>query len=136
MGLFAGTEPTTRGVRDGKLAPIRADYPNSVSSFATSAYHRIDPIVYRGDPHAAFGRITAIVRAQPGIRIVEAKPGYLYAHCESKLLKFVDDLELLLDASAGVIHVRSAARLGRKDFGVNRKRVEAIRAALLAQPPS
>jgi len=28
-----------------------------------------------------------------------------------------------------VIHVRSASRVGRKDFGVNRKRVEAIRAA-------
>ncbi|MEY2896226.1 MAG: hypothetical protein RL669_495, partial [Pseudomonadota bacterium] len=29
----------------------------------------------------------------------------------------------------GVIHVRSASRLGRRDFGVNRERVEAIRAA-------
>jgi uncharacterized protein (DUF1499 family) len=29
-----------------------------------------------------------------------------------------------------VIHVRSASRIGRKDFGVNRARIEAIRAAL------
>jgi uncharacterized protein (DUF1499 family) len=32
-----------------------------------------------------------------------------------------------------VVHVRSASRLGRKDFGVNRARVEALRAALAAR---
>jgi len=40
---------------------------------------------------------------------------------------FVDDVEFLLDEKAGVIHVRSASRLGRSDFGVNRDRVETIR---------
>jgi uncharacterized protein (DUF1499 family) len=42
----------------------------------------------------------------------------------------VDDVEFCLDEKAGVIHVRSAARLGRKDFGVNRQRVKPIRATL------
>jgi len=32
-----------------------------------------------------------------------------------------------------VVHVRSASRLGRRDFGVNRRRVEEIR-ALIADP--
>jgi uncharacterized protein (DUF1499 family) len=39
----------------------------------------------------------------------------------------VDDAEFWLDPAAGVIQVRSASRLGSKDFGVNRKRIEAIR---------
>jgi uncharacterized protein (DUF1499 family) len=43
---------------------------------------------------------------------------------------FVDDVEFLLDEKARVIHVRSASRLGRKDFGVNRERIEAIRARM------
>ena len=43
---------------------------------------------------------------------------------------YVDDVELALDAAAGVIHVRSAARLGVRDFGVNRARVEALRSKL------
>ena len=50
-------------------------------------------------------------------------------------LKFTDDLELALDTSARVIHVRSASRIGRGDLGVNRKRVEAIRAAMAGGSP-
>jgi uncharacterized protein (DUF1499 family) len=45
------------------------------------------------------------------------------------MIGFVDDLELQVDAAAQVIHVRSASRLGRRDFGVNRARIEALRAA-------
>ena len=37
------------------------------------------------------------------------------------------------DRTAGVIHVRSASRLGRKDFGVNRERIEALRRQLAAK---
>jgi uncharacterized protein (DUF1499 family) len=33
-----------------------------------------------------------------------------------------------------MVELRSASRLGRKDFGVNRARIETIRAAYLAQP--
>ena len=43
---------------------------------------------------------------------------------------FVDDVEFLLDEDAKVIHVRSASRLGESDLGVNRKRIETIRAKL------
>ncbi|MDP3413597.1 MAG: DUF1499 domain-containing protein, partial [Polaromonas sp.] len=59
--------------------------------------------------------------------VVEETPGYLYAQCSTRWLRFTDDLELLLDDAARVIHVRSSSRLGRKDFGVNRARVEALR---------
>ena len=45
---------------------------------------------------------------------------------------FVDDLELQVDPTARVIHVRSASRLGHRDFGVNRARVESLRAAFAA----
>ncbi|MEO7761308.1 MAG: DUF1499 domain-containing protein [Casimicrobiaceae bacterium] len=54
-------------------------------------------------------------------------PYYLHAECSSTLVGFVDDLECLLDRKARVVHVRSAARLGLRDFGVNRARVEALR---------
>ena len=41
---------------------------------------------------------------------------------------YVDDVEFALDEKAGVIHVRSASRLGIRDMDVNRKRIESIRA--------
>jgi uncharacterized protein (DUF1499 family) len=45
-------------------------------------------------------------------------------------LGFVDDVEFALDAANSVIHVRSGSRLGVRDFGVNRIRIETIRSAV------
>jgi uncharacterized protein (DUF1499 family) len=47
-------------------------------------------------------------------------------------LGYVDDVELFYDDKAGLVHVRSASRLGRRDFGVNRSRVETLRRILIS----
>ncbi len=130
MGMFAGSRPERLGVVDGQLQPVRAQLTNAVSSFATTDYHRIAPIAAAPDPQAAFARLRGVVAGWPGATIVEERPGYLYAECRTRWMGFVDDVEFLLDERAGVIHVRSASRLGRKDFGVNRGRIEAIRARM------
>jgi uncharacterized protein (DUF1499 family) len=49
----------------------------------------------------------------------------------SRLLRFRDDVEFLL-GPGDAVQVRSASRLGYSDLGVNRKRVETIRARLTA----
>lgn len=138
LGLLKGRTPNNLGIKGGRLKPP-AHNPNSVSSQATlhpdhpfKAYADIAPLPYTGDGAAAFARAAAVVKALPGVTVVEENPGYLYAQCTTRLLKFTDDLELALDAQSKVIHVRSSSRLGRKDFGVNRARVEAIRAAFNA----
>ena len=140
-GMLRGAVPTDLGLKNGRLkAP--ADSPNSVSSQAAlhashpfRAYADIAPLAYPGDGAAAFARAVAIVKAMPGTTVVEENPGYAYAQCQTRWLKFTDDLELALDESARVIHVRSASRIGRGDLGVNRKRVEAIRAAMAGGSP-
>ena len=68
----------------------------------------------------------------PGARVVEDRADYLRVEFMTRWLRFVDDAEFWLDPASNVIHVRSASRLGRKDFGVNRARIEAIRAQLHA----
>jgi uncharacterized protein (DUF1499 family) len=59
--------------------------------------------------------------------VIREDGNYLYAEYKSALLGYVDDVELLLDEKAALVHVRSASRLGRSDFGVNRKRIEELR---------
>ncbi len=49
---------------------------------------------------------------------------------KSRVFQFIDDLELFLDPLNGIISIRSAARTGYWDFGVNRRRVEQLRHAL------
>jgi uncharacterized protein (DUF1499 family) len=136
LGLLAGKAPNDLGVKNGQLKQPAMN-PNSVSSQASQHNSHpfrndadIAPIAFTGSGAAAFDRAVAATQALPGTTVVERKPGYLYAQCQTRWLKFTDDLELLLDESAGVIQVRSASRLGQKDFGVNRARVERIRAAV------
>ena len=69
----------------------------------------------------------------PGAKVVESRDDYLYVQFSTRLMKFVDDAEFWFDPAAGVVQVRSASRLGRKDFGVNRERIESIRQALADQ---
>ena len=131
-GLLAGSaSPASPGL---PLAPINESRDNAVSSQSASPAHRIDPIRLRGEPVAAFARLLDQAAALPGVRVVERSERHLRAECESRWFRFIDDLDLVLDAPAGVAHVRSAARLGRRDFGVNRARVEALRRAHESQP--
>ncbi len=140
VGLLKGAAPSDLGVHDGKLKPPSAT-DNSVSSQAalypdhpqrTSA--AIAPLALRGDGPATVARLAQLVAAMPGARIVRSEPDYLYAQFTTPLMKFVDDVEFWFDPSAQVIQVRSASRIGERDMGVNRKRVEAVRQALAAQP--
>jgi uncharacterized protein (DUF1499 family) len=126
--VLAGQPPATLGLRDGHLAAC-PDKPNCVSSQASGDAHAVAPFAYAGDGVAAFDRLAAVVAAQERARVVTRRPGYLHAEFRSKLMGFVDDLELASDPASKVIHVRSASRLGYSDFGVNRARVDALRAA-------
>jgi len=103
-----------------------------VSSEAEDAEHRVDAFALddRVEPAVAWGGVREAVAALPRTRIVDEAPGYLRAECRSRLFRFVDDLELELRAGERRVAVRSASRVGRSDLGVNRRRVEALRAAL------
>jgi uncharacterized protein (DUF1499 family) len=138
LGLLRGTAPADLGVRDGRLRPPSAT-ANSVSSQAAlypdhpqRAYADIAPLPVRGGGPATIDRIEAIVRGMDGAKVVRREPGYLYAQFTTRVMKFVDDVEFWFDPAKDVIEVRSASRLGQKDFGVNRRRIEAVRAALTA----
>ena len=69
-----------------------------------------------------------------GAKLITSAPDYLYAQYTTPLMKFVDDVEFWFDPNANVIQVRSASRLGESDLGANRKRIEAVRAALATAP--
>ncbi len=112
------------------------DTPNCVSSQATDSAHAIAPLYYGANAADAMQRLRAIVSGMPRTRIVAAADDYLHVEFTSAILRFVDDVEFRVDASQRVIHVRSASRVGRYDFGVNRRRVEAVRRAFDGDTPS
>ncbi len=132
MGLFSGTRPDNLGVRDGRLAPPKRT-PNNVNSQLdknADAEHYIESLRYTGDARQAWAALRQVIDGMRRAKIIKSEPNYLYAEFRSKLMGYVDDTEFYLDEKAGVIHVRSASRLGSGDFGVNRERIESIRAKL------
>ena len=134
LGLLKGNRPDDLGLKDGLLKPPVKQYWNVVSSYAErqphTDYHVIAPIKFSGSGKDAFAKLETTLRNMDGLTVITRQDSYIYAECQTKVLKFVDDVEFVLDELAGVIHMRSASRLGRKDLGVNRARLEAIRAKL------
>jgi uncharacterized protein (DUF1499 family) len=123
--MFDWRRPTNLGVKDGRLAPCRRS-PNCVSSQAdpSDTAHYIAPIAFRGSMETLRKALAEL----PLATIVRAEGDYLYAEFRTPLLRFVDDVELL--RSGSLLHVRSASRLGRRDFNANRRRVEQLRALI------
>lgn len=125
----AGNRPANLGASETGLAPCPSS-PNCVSSDARDKAHQVPAFDLIVPPAEAWPVARELVSELPRTRIVHEQPGYLHAECSS-LLGFVDDLELDLRPVEGIIAVRSASRLGYWDFGVNRRRLEALRNSLI-----
>lgn len=128
---MTGSTPTNLGLTGGKLAPC-PDSPNCVSSQATDAGHAIAPFALDRSPGAAREELRQAATKLPRAKLISEQENYLHFEFRSLIFRFVDDVEFHLDAATKTIHVRSASRVGHSDLGVNRRRVEAIRALLPA----
>ena len=129
MLKLSGRRPNDLGANGGRFSAAPTWKPNWVSSQVDPGdRHYVAPFPAHGGAAAAMQKLASAVRAAPRATIVEQKDGYLYAEFSTPLMGFVDDVEFV--ASGEVIHVRSSSRLGIRDFDVNRKRVEALRAQL------
>lgn len=127
MVLTAGCsgKPAT-GLGDYGLKPCPGS-PNCVSSAAGDQKHSIAPLAYAGSREQAVARLKTALESAGTARLVAETPEYLHAEFRSRVFRFVDDVEFWFPEGEGIVHVRSASRLGYSDFGVNRKRVEALR---------
>lgn len=131
-GLLRGTRPADLGVQNGRLKPVAETSRNSVSSQATHATAKVEPLRYDGDGKAAFTLLKSVVAGMSGAALVRHESDYFHAEFSTLWLRFTDDVEFYLDEGRGVIELRSASRIGSGDWGVNRARVEAIRLAFSA----
>lgn len=82
------------------------------------------------DPSEVRRELAAAVEALPRTSIVTQSGPYLHAEARSRVLRFVDDLELYWEPGESDVAVRSESRVGRNDFGVNLRRVESLRGVL------
>lgn len=121
--------PKPVGVQDGRLAPCPPS-PNCVCSDSPAGSHQIDAFRILGEAAVVWPKVCDAIAASAGVTVVRQTSDYLHATCRTRLLRFIDDLELHLRADEDRIAVRSASRVGHSDFGANRKRIEGFRRLL------
>ena len=110
------------------LAPCPSS-PNCVSTLAPAedTRHAIAPYRYHKSRAEAKEAVKATIASLPRTKLVDEEEAYLHYEFTSWLLRFVDDVEFVVDDESKTIHFRSASRIGYGDYGVNRDRMEAIR---------
>jgi len=120
------------GLVNGSLSPCGPN-PNCVSSLVpVDSPHYIKPFEFEaGQADSEWRNLTTVVTTLGG-HLEHNAPPYLAATFTSRIFRFVDDFECVIDQAAGLIQVRAGARVGYSDLDVNRKRVEQIRNMLRA----
>lgn len=127
--LNARARPAAGGLVAGRLAAC-PDRPNCVASQDASPGQAIPPLACRRPPMEALAALASWLRGQPRVTVIRQTPEYLHAAFRTRVWGFIDDVEWLADPGAGVIHVRSASRVGYSDLGTNRRRIENLRRAV------
>ncbi len=133
---WVSTAPTL-GPLSGRLQPCPAS-PNCVCSQDPAGASEISALTCgKGTTALAeLARLKVMVLAQPRMRLLEERPGYLRFQATSALFRFKDDLEFLADETGHVLHVRSASRVGHSDLGTNRRRIETLRQKFTEAAPT
>ena len=108
-----------------------------LSDVQKTTYPDIAPAFFDLTPAQAFERALAIVR-RAGWTIVreDRTAGVINADAHSRWFGFTDDIAIRITPAedGSRVDIRSSARHGRGDFGVNAARVRDFLAALRAQP--
>ena len=127
----SGNQPSNIGIVKGTITPCPSS-PNCVSTNSTDEKHSIEPIHFTGSARKAWETLVVVVKEMKRSHIVTERDTYIHAEFTSALFRFIDDVEFSLNETTGTIAMRSASRIGHSDFGVNRKRMETIRAQFVA----
>ncbi|MFM2590880.1 DUF1499 domain-containing protein [Vibrio sp. TBV020] len=124
LGLTACSQGV-QTMTDRTASPC-GDKPNCVSTQDDREKYQLAPFIITTD--ANIDSIEAAALTLPGAKTAVKEEGYLRIECTSKIMRFTDDLELKIEGDK--LLVRSESRVGYSDFGVNRKRADALRTAL------
>jgi uncharacterized protein (DUF1499 family) len=128
IGLFSCSGRSAGlGVKNGELSPCPQS-PNCVSSQSKDEKHYIEPLHYDVPMREARETILTVIRSMKRTKMAILMDDYIRAEFVSSLFRFVDDVEFYFNDASKTIHIRSASRVGYSDLGVNRKRIEQIRA--------
>ncbi|MCC7335798.1 MAG: DUF1499 domain-containing protein [Pirellulaceae bacterium] len=111
--------------------PDCPDKPNCVCTQATRPEQAMAPLCFSGSAAEAIEQVVRQMEKLPRVGIIERRENYLHAVVSSLVFRFKDDVEFYADEQSGLLHFRSASRLGYSDMGANRRRMERLSELLI-----
>ena len=112
------------GLVNGSLSKCTTK-PNCVcSEYIDDIDHYIEPIESPNNNEIIDVSIASAAIQEIGGTIHSKTDEYVAATFTSPIFGFVDDLEIRNDRINGILHIRSASRVGYSDGGVNLQRAE------------
>jgi uncharacterized protein (DUF1499 family) len=114
---------------DTHLKPC-PESPNCVSTQTKQKRKQMGPIPFSLDFKEVIEITKSVVENLPNTHLEKESTHYLHYTFKSKIFRFTDDVEFLIDPEQKLIHFRSASRTGYSDMGVNRKRMTEITAGI------
>ena len=79
----------------------------------------------------SFEELIEILRNSPRIEIINIKEDYIHALATSRVMKFVDDIEIKKSEKGNILKVKSKSRNGFYDLGVNKRRINTLHFRLI-----
>jgi uncharacterized protein (DUF1499 family) len=118
------------GLVNNQLQPP-PNSPNCRSSMTQpdDSKHYIAPLTYTDSLEVAKKKLMNVLKSMAHSHLIKQDEQYWHFEFRTPMLKFTDDVEFYFPAEPGLIHMRSASRVGYSDWGTNLKRLETIRSA-------
>jgi len=83
------------------------------------------------DSEKAFTELVQILENTPRLEIIKKDKNYIHAIATSRIMRFIDDIEIKNLHQDNIFEIKSSSRLGFYDLGVNKRRVETLRFRLI-----
>ena len=83
------------------------------------------------DSEKAFTELIQILENTPRLEIIKKEKNYIHAVATSRIMKFIDDIEIKKLSRDNIFQIKSSSRLGFYDLGVNKRRVQTLRFRLI-----
>tara|TARA_Y100000589_G_scaffold238054_1_gene225443 strand:- start:1263 stop:1706 length:444 start_codon:yes stop_codon:yes gene_type:complete len=79
----------------------------------------------------SFIELIEILENTPRVKIIAIQKDYLHALATSRIMKYVDDIEVKKNEKDNTLNVKSESRKGFYDLGVNKRRINTLHFRLL-----
>ena len=79
----------------------------------------------------SFKELIDILKNTPRTRIINVQEDYLHALSTSRVMQYVDDIEIKKIEKENILKVKSKSRKGFYDLGVNKRRIDTLHFRLI-----